>query len=166
MLLLSPGLALFLYGVSLDPRGRHRRRPPRCSVPTLVGAVLIVGFVPALRCASIHPLIDLRLFKNRNLTVAVIAMIAVRDRVLRRRLLFPRYFLQVRGESHAGAGLLLAPQGIGAMLTMPIAGLLTDKIGPGKIVLVGIALIAVGHGDVHPGRRGHVVRAASSARCS
>ena len=59
-------------------------------------------------------------------------------------LLFPSYFLQVRGESTLDAGLLLAPQGIGAMLTMPIAGILTDKIGPGKIVLTGITTIVIG----------------------
>ena len=48
-------------------------------------------------------------------------------------LLLPTYFIQVRGESTLTAGLLLAPQGIGAMLTMPIAGPLTDKIGPGQV---------------------------------
>ena len=30
------------------------------------------------------------------------------------------------------------------MITMPIAGILADKIGPGKIVLVGITVITVG----------------------
>jgi MFS family permease len=59
-------------------------------------------------------------------------------------LLFPSYFLQVRGESTLDAGLLLAPQGLGAMLTMPAAGIFTDKIGPGKIVMSGIATIVVG----------------------
>jgi MFS family permease len=32
------------------------------------------------------------------------------------------------------------------MLTMPVAGLLSDRIGPGKIVLTGIAVITVGMG--------------------
>ena len=36
------------------------------------------------------------------------------------------------------AGLLLAPQGLGAMCTMPIAGRLADRIPPGRIVLVGL----------------------------
>ena len=59
-------------------------------------------------------------------------------------LLLPLYFQQVRGEDALHAGLLLAPQGIGAMITMPIAGLLVDKIGPGKIVMTGISIITVG----------------------
>jgi MFS family permease len=35
----------------------------------------------------------------------------------------------------------MAPQGIGAMITMPIAGKLTDRMGVGKIVLPGMLLI-------------------------
>ena len=59
-------------------------------------------------------------------------------------LLFPSYFLQVRGESTLHAGLLMAPQGIGAMLTMPIAGMLADKIPVGRTVPFAMALIAAG----------------------
>ncbi len=50
-------------------------------------------------------------------------------------LLFPTYFLLVRGESAFQAGLLLAPQGIGALITMPIGGTLADRLGAGKVVL-------------------------------
>ena len=42
--------------------------------------------------------------------------------------------------------MLLAPQGFGAMVTMPIAGFLADKIGPGKVVLTGIVLDTIGMG--------------------
>ena len=72
----------------------------------------------------------------------------------------------MRGETTLHAGLLLAPQGLGAMLTMPIAGMLTDKIGPGKIVLAGIAVIVVGMGMFTQVERGHVVRLPAPARCS
>ena len=91
-----------------------------------------------------HPLLDLQLFRNRALSVSVIAMSLFAMAFFGASLLFPSYFLQVRGESTLQAGLLLAPQGIGAMLTMPVAGVLTDKIGPGKIVITGITVIVVG----------------------
>jgi MFS family permease len=58
--------------------------------------------------------------------------------------LFPSYFLQIRGESTLHAGLLMAPQGIGAMVTMPIAGTLADKIPVGRTVPFAMALIAAG----------------------
>ncbi len=146
MLLLSPGLALFLYGVSSTPE-TGTVLALRVLVPATIGLVLVVLFVlRALYRAPAHPLIDLHLFRNRALTVAVIAMSLFAIAFFGASLLFPSYFLQVRGETTLAAGVLLAPQGVGAMLTMPVAGVLTDRIGPGKIVLAGIAVIVVGMG--------------------
>ena len=70
-------------------------------------------------------MIDLRLFANRALTVAVLTTVLFMVAFMGAGLLFPSYFLQIRGETTLAAGLLLAPQGIGAMLTMPIAGVVT-----------------------------------------
>jgi EmrB/QacA subfamily drug resistance transporter len=142
MLLLSPGLALFLYGVSSIP-GAGTVAAAKVLIPAIIGLVLVIAFVMhALRKA--HPLIDLGLFANRSLTIAVITMTLFSVAFMGSMLLFPSYFLQVRGETTLNAGLLLAPQGFGAMLTMPVGGKLTDKMGPGKLVLVGIVLIVAG----------------------
>jgi MFS family permease len=84
------------------------------------------------------------LLKNRQMTVSVITMALFAIAFFGAMLLFPSYFLQVRGEKTLSTGLLLIPQGLGAMITMPLAGRLTDTIGPGKIVLTGIALIIPG----------------------
>jgi EmrB/QacA subfamily drug resistance transporter len=146
LLLLSPGLALFLYGVSTIPEA-GTVADPEVLIPAAIGLVLMIGFVGhALR--KDHPLIDLKLFRNRNLTVAVITMSLFIIAFMGSMLLLPSYFLQVRGEGTLDTGLLLAPQGLGAMLTMPIAGRLTDKIGPGKLVLTGIVLISLGLGNL------------------
>ncbi|WP_037111118.1 MULTISPECIES: DHA2 family efflux MFS transporter permease subunit [Nocardiaceae] len=142
MLMLSPGLALFLFGVSSIPE-TETVLAVRVLVPAIVGFVLIVLFVfHALRTE--HPLIDLRLFANRALTVAVLTTVLFMVAFMGAGLLFPSYFLQIRGETTLAAGLLLAPQGIGAMLTMPIAGTLADRMGPGKIVLAGMVFITAG----------------------
>ncbi|WP_374454134.1 DHA2 family efflux MFS transporter permease subunit [Nocardioides sp.] len=144
MVLLSPGLAAFLYGVSSIPE-EGTAMAARVLVPMIIGIVLIVAFVPwALNRRNIHPLVDLRLFSNKNMTVAVIAMMLFAIAFFGASLLFPLYFIQVRGEGTLFTGWLLAPQGFGAMITMPIAGILADKIGPGKIVLAGITVITVG----------------------
>jgi MFS family permease len=89
-------------------------------------------------------LIDLHLFRNRQMTIAVITMTLFAVAFFGAALLFPSYFLQVRGEKTLSTGLLMIPQGLGAMITMPIAGQLTDRIGPGKIVVTGISLIVPG----------------------
>jgi MFS family permease len=56
----------------------------------------------------------------------------------------PLYFQTVRGASALEAGLLLVPQGLGAMITMPLAGRLTDRYGPSKWPAFGIPLLVVG----------------------
>lgn len=142
MVLLSPGLASFLYGVSSIP-GEGTVMAAKVLIPALIGLALIVGFVfHAL--GREHALIDLGLFRKRNLTIATITMTFFVIAFMGSLLLFPSYFLQVRGQGTLDTGLLLVPQGLGAMLTMPIAGRLTDKTGPGKLVLTGIAVILAG----------------------
>ncbi|MEZ5211114.1 DHA2 family efflux MFS transporter permease subunit [Gordonia sp. (in: high G+C Gram-positive bacteria)] len=142
LILLSPGLALFLYGVSSSAE-HHTFNNPGVYLPMIIGGLLIIGFIAhALR--SKNPLLDLRLFKNRTLTISILTMVTFMIAFFGASLLYPQYFITVRGESTLVAGLLLAPQGVGAMLTMPIAGRMTDKIGPGKFVLGGLVLILIG----------------------
>ncbi|WP_067822387.1 DHA2 family efflux MFS transporter permease subunit [Nocardia inohanensis] len=142
MLLASPGLALFLYGVSSIP-GEGTVLAKKVLIPAVIGLALLVAFVfHALRTK--HPLIDLHLFQNKSLRYATLTMTLFAMAFFGSSLLLPLYLQQVRGESTLAAGLLIAPQGLGAMLTMPIAGRLVDKIGPGKIVLTGITIISIG----------------------
>ncbi|SBT44129.1 DHA2 family efflux MFS transporter permease subunit [Micromonospora narathiwatensis] len=142
MLMLSPGLALFLYGVSSLPEAGTISET-KVWLPMLVGAVLVVSFV-LYSFRPRHPLVDLRLFANRNLTIATVTLVVFIIAFMGAGLLFPSYFLQIRGESTLTAGLLMAPQGIGAMLTMPIAGMLADRVPVGRTVPFALLLIAAG----------------------
>jgi EmrB/QacA subfamily drug resistance transporter len=143
MALMSPGLALFLFGVSSLPQEGGDFSAPRVWVSMLVGVALMGAFVwHSFRPA--HPLIDLRLFHNRNLTVAIITMFMFAAAFFGGLLLVPTYFQEIRGESTLHAGLLVAPQGLGAMLTMPIAGRLVDRMPIGRITPFGLAGIVIG----------------------
>jgi EmrB/QacA subfamily drug resistance transporter len=137
--LLSPGLALVIYGLA-QSSSHGGFGAAQVIVPVLVGAALLAAFVfHGLR--SPHPLLDLRLFQNRVFAVATATLTVFALAVFGGMLLLPLYLQAVRGESALESGLLLAPQGIGAMLTMPLAGQLTDRMGPGKIVVPGMVLI-------------------------
>ncbi len=57
--------------------------------------------------------------------------------------LLPLYYQIARGQEAWVAGLLMAPQGIGAACIMRWAGGMTDKVGPRRIVPFGILLMAV-----------------------
>lgn len=142
MALMSPGLALFLYGVSSIP-GEGTFLAAKVTVPVLVGLAMLAAFV-VHSFRPRHPLIDLRLFASRHLTVALVTMFLFAAAFFGGLLLVPTYFQQVRGESPVDAGWLMAAQGLGAMVTMPIAGALSDKFPVGRIVPVGLLLITGG----------------------
>jgi EmrB/QacA subfamily drug resistance transporter len=145
VLLLSPGLATFLFAMSSIP-GRGTVADRHVWVPATIGLALIAAFVVHAWHRKDHPLIDLRLFQNRVLTQANVTMLVFAVAFFGAGLLLPSYFQQVLHQTPMQAGVHMIPQGLGAMLTMQLAGPIVDKRGPGKVVLVGIALITVGLG--------------------
>src|SRR5215204_5886434 len=139
--LLSPGLAAVIYGLA-QSGSEGGFGSAKVLVPVAVGAIALALFVGhALRTTD--ALIDLRLFENRTFTVSSITLTLVIISVFGGMLLLPLYLQAVRGESAMDTGLLLAPQGFGAMIAMPIAGRLTDRTGVGRIVPVGLILVAL-----------------------
>jgi EmrB/QacA subfamily drug resistance transporter len=141
LLLLSPGLALLIYGLA-ETNSAGGFGSARVLAPMLAGLGLIAGFVwHALRASD--PLIDLRLFKDRTFSTSSMTLVLVAISVFGTFLLLPLYFQAVRGESPLQSGLLLAPQGLGSMIAMPIAGQLADRTGAGRIVPFGLITIVL-----------------------
>ena len=139
--LLSPGLALFIYGLA-QTSGAGGFGRWQVIVPGLIGLGMVAGFVfHGLRTSD--ALIDLRLFTNRVFAASSVTLVLVIISVFGGMLLLPLYLQVVRGESAMDTGLLLAPQGLGAMIAMPIAGRLTDKTGVGRIVPFGLVVVGL-----------------------
>jgi EmrB/QacA subfamily drug resistance transporter len=139
LVLLSPGLAALIYGLA-ESSSSGGFGATKVLVPALAGAALLVAFVwHALRAED--ALIDLRLFGNRTFAASAAMIVLFAVAVFGSMLLLPLYLQTVRGESAMTAGLLLAPQGFGAMLTMPIAGRWVDRTGVARIVLIGLVFI-------------------------
>jgi len=145
MLLLSPGLALFLLGVSAIP-GRGKVTDAHVGLPVSIGLVLIAGFVLHALHRTAHPLIDLRLLTNRVVSLANVAAFLLYVAFVGVVLFLPSSFQQVFHQSPLQSGLSAAPLGIGAMVIVPIAGRFADKRGPAPVVLTGITLSALGLG--------------------
>jgi EmrB/QacA subfamily drug resistance transporter len=139
LLLLSPGLAALIYGLARVPEHGGFAHP-EVYLPAGAGAVLVAAF---LRHAARtpHALIDLGLFRDRGFSVAAVTMVLVMIAVFGSMLLFPLYFQQVRGQGALEAGLLIVPQGVGAMISMPIAGRLVDRGHAARVVPLGIVVV-------------------------
>ena len=141
-LLLSPGLAAFVYGLA-QSTSHGGFSDPRAWVPAAVGLLLIAGFaVHAL--TDPNPLLDLRLFGNPSLGATALVMVIFLIGAMGAMLLVPLYFQLVRGGSALQAGLLLAPQGVGAMISMQLGGRLTDRIGASRVIAPGLVLTVAG----------------------
>jgi EmrB/QacA subfamily drug resistance transporter len=142
LLLLSPGLAAFVYGLA-ETSSSGGLGATKAWLPMLVGAAMIATFV-AHAARHAWPLIDVKLFKNRTMSAASATTFSFAAAMFGAMFMLPLYYQVVRGQSALDAGLLLAPQGVGAAIMMPIAGKLTDDLGPGKIVLGGLSLLFLG----------------------
>jgi EmrB/QacA subfamily drug resistance transporter len=141
MMLLSPGLAVFIFG--LAESSTYGFGSVRSWGPTLAGVVLIAAwFIHSWRIPN--PLIDLRTFAHTRAGAAAGTFFLFAISVFGTLLLVPLYYQSVRGASALQAGLLLAPGGVGAMLMMPLAGRLTDRHGPTWLPAAGLPFVAIG----------------------
>ncbi|MCO6010783.1 DHA2 family efflux MFS transporter permease subunit [Actinoallomurus purpureus] len=139
LVLLSPGLASLIYGLAKGAQ-KSDFGSAEVLITTIAGAVLVVLFAfRALTAQS--PLIDLRLLRRRSVAAASGTIALFMCAFMGAMLLLPLYFQVVRQENAFSSGLLLAPQGLGAMITMPVGGKLTDRIGPGRVVLIGLLVV-------------------------
>lgn len=139
--MLMPGLTAVIFGLaSTNAAGGFLHL--RVLGPVCAGVAALTVFVlHSLRAP--YALIDLRLFTNRTFAACSGTLFLGIVAVFGGLLLLPLYLQVVRGESAMSTGLLLAPQGLGAVVGMPVAGWLADQTGIGRIVPVGLATIGL-----------------------
>jgi EmrB/QacA subfamily drug resistance transporter len=140
-LLLCPGLAGVVFGLSeIEAHGGIDHSI--AFGPIVAGLVLVTLFARhSLRVE--RPLIELRLFASREFRAAALVTFTLGAALFGTLLLLPLYYQVDRGENALSAGLLIAPQGLGAALMLPIGGRLTDRVGGGPVVVAGCAVFAV-----------------------
>jgi EmrB/QacA subfamily drug resistance transporter len=138
--LLSPGIALFLYGMT--------RAASAIDAPAIVASASGVILVALFVCHSIargeDALIDVALFRRRGFATAAATNFVLAFALFGALLLLPLYYQLARDASALQTGLLLVPQGLGAAVAMPIAGRLTDRVGARAVVVSGIVIALAG----------------------
>ncbi|QNP66903.1 DHA2 family efflux MFS transporter permease subunit [Streptomyces genisteinicus] len=138
--LLSPGLAVLVYGLTELAEGRAVAAATGVSAGVLMLAAFVVH---GLRTRT-TPLIDPRLFTRPPFGAAALSLVVLGASVFGTTFLLPLYFQTGRGLTAWEAGLLLAPQGLGAVAGSVLVGRSIDKAAPRTLVVCGIALILVG----------------------
>ena len=141
--LLSPGIAVFLYGLS--QAGSHGGLgSPRTSIAVLAGLALIALYLWHAAIRGKDALIDVSLLRRRGFAAAAALNLLLMAGLFGSLILIPLYYQVVRHDSTLQTGLLLAPQGIGAALALSLAGPLTDRIGARVVATAGITLAVIG----------------------
>ena len=141
--LLSPGIAIFLYGMS-EAGNRGGFDNTRTIVAALIGLALVALFVWHASARGKAALIDISLFRRRGFATAAATNLLLVIALFGSLIILPLYYQVVRHETPLQVGMLLAPQGLGAAFAMPLAGLLTDKIGARTVVSVGMVVATAG----------------------
>jgi EmrB/QacA subfamily drug resistance transporter len=139
--LLPASAALTIFGISKLGSGAAFGST-EVLVPLVVGVGLGLAFCwHALRIP--RPLLDVRLYRNKVFAGASLTTFGLGAALFGAMILIPLYYQKVRGLSVIDTGLLNGPQGIGALVMMPIAGRLTERYGGGRIAIFGVSLLAL-----------------------
>ena len=111
------------------------------TVLSALGYALLMYHVSAKHGAGI---VDLRLFKDRNFSVSNLIFASIMFNLFGVLTLQPMFTESLLNMPVLTTGLILAPRGVAAAITMQLAGRFLNRTGPRPLVLAGVLLAAVG----------------------
>jgi MFS transporter, DHA2 family, multidrug resistance protein len=108
--------------------------------------IVTLAVVAAIGCAAFliwemgekHPIVNLRVFRHRGFTTAVIVIAAGFGAMFAANVLTPLWLQSYMGYTSTWAGLATAWTGVLAVFCAPAAGLLSTKVDPRKLVFFGL----------------------------
>ena len=89
------------------------------------------------------PLVDLRVFRHRNFALGCILIGLFGAAIYGLVTLLPLFYQELMGYTAFTAGWAVSPRGIGAILAMPIIGVLTAKIDNRFLIALGFLLFGI-----------------------
>ncbi|HTF42804.1 MAG TPA: DHA2 family efflux MFS transporter permease subunit, partial [Terriglobales bacterium] len=109
---------------------------------TFFGLVALVLFlVRQLRARK--PLVDLCVFKNRNFAVGCLLITLFGAAIYGLVTMLPLFYQELMGYTALNAGIAVSPRGLGAIIAMPVIGLLTARLDNRWLIGLGFFLFAL-----------------------
>ncbi len=108
-------------------------------------AILLTSFVSFLIRQLRHknPLVDLRVFRHRNFALGCLLIGLFGAAIYGLITLLPLFYQEVMGYTALAAGWAVSPRGVGAIIAMPIIGILTAKLDNRWLIASGFVLFGV-----------------------
>jgi len=105
-------------------------------------ALCVIGIVALIvrELMTDHPVVDLRVLRDRSFSAGVFLISLLGFVLYASLVLLPLYLQTLMGYPAYNSGLALSPRGIGALLFTPLAGHLTTKTDPRRLLVVGMVL--------------------------
>jgi len=89
------------------------------------------------------PLVDLKVFKDRNFLVGSILIFLFGVAIYSTTTVLPLFYQELLGYTAFTAGLAVAPRGLGAICGMPVIGFLSNKLDPRWLLTFGFGLFGI-----------------------
>lgn len=142
LLLAAAGLASLMYG--LAEAGANGLGDPQVLLFGGIGILLLVVFA-AFELRTEHPMIDMRLFKNKLFAVSNFVQMIGFAGLMGGLFLLP-LMLQSPATKGLGAfesGLTTFPQAIGVVMMVQLSGRIYNRVGPRRMMTLGLAGVSV-----------------------
>jgi DHA2 family multidrug resistance protein len=107
-----------------------------------ISTVSLIGFI-AREFLAEHPLVDLRVFKNRNFAVGVILMASLAVILYGTTAELPLFLQTLMGYPALQSGYAMSPRGIAAFITTFMVGRLVGRIRMKWMLCFGFTMLAV-----------------------
>ncbi|MGW2105508.1 MFS transporter [Streptomyces sp. NPDC001948] len=113
----------------------------------VIGSLVLAGIFVAVEAKASEPIIPLRLFRNRTITLASLASLFVGIAMFAGTVFFSQYFQLARGKSPTMSGVMTIPMIAGLFVSSTVSGQIITKTGRWKAWLVsGGFLVTAGLG--------------------
>ena len=143
-----PGAVLSVLGVGALTYGLIEGGARGWTSPVILGsfsaAVTLLAVFLAVEARRAHPLLPLRLFRQRLFTVSNTAMVVVGFALMGSSFFFSQFFVDVQGSSILRAGLQTLPTSAAMVIVSPAAGRLAVRYGFRIVVTIGLTLAGLG----------------------
>ncbi|MEU6166286.1 MDR family MFS transporter [Streptomyces tanashiensis] len=110
----------------------------------VLGSIALGGIFVLVESKASEPIIPLRLFRNRTITLASLASLFVGVAMFAGTVFFSQYFQLARNESPTMSGVLTIPMIAGLFVSSTVSGLIITKTGRWKAWLVSGGALAAG----------------------
>jgi EmrB/QacA subfamily drug resistance transporter len=138
-LLAGAGLVMLLVGLERTPS--HGWSDP-FTTGLMVGGGLLLALFVAVELRIREPLLDLRLFRDRNFTAGNVMVLISTGAMMGILFLVPLMLQQLMGLTATESGLVTLSQVIGMMLVMPVGARIYPILGARRMMASGFAVLA------------------------